>query len=151
MFDSLCNGMTPYGLEAVNGIQVYLNAISSLAQNLLPYAGSEPLTLDPIPVKVNFINSMTCVSQCKSKLIGGTTRSGVRHSYYQQHDHIVKGIDLLSALPIVSLSPDLPTSRSTRCIASPAIPLVLREVGRSGNSETTLPIVIIPCVAFRTN
>ena len=54
MFDSICNGITPYCMEAVNGIQIYLNTIGSLAQNLFPYAGSDPLVLNPVPVKVKF-------------------------------------------------------------------------------------------------
>ena len=51
----------------------------------------------------------------------------------------------LVGLDLVSLSPDLPTSRSTGCIASPArgdaIHPVLREVGRSGDSETRLDYI----------
>ena len=49
---------------------------------------------------------------------------------------------------LVSLSPDLPTSHSTGCIASHAgdvIQLVLWEGGRSGDSETTSyqPIAVL--------
>ena len=40
-------------MEAINGIQVYLNAISAMAPNVLPCANvPNPLVLDPIPVKV---------------------------------------------------------------------------------------------------
>ena len=60
IFDSLCNGLTPYAMEAINGIQVYLNAISAMAPNLLPCANvPNPLVLDPIPVKVLF-NCVYC-------------------------------------------------------------------------------------------
>ena len=47
-------------MEAINGIQVYLNVISSMAENLLPCANvPKPLVLDPIPVKVLF-NCVYC-------------------------------------------------------------------------------------------
>ena len=61
----------------------------------------------------------------------------LKHCVCNTHLHY---ITVYAVARIVSLSPDLPTSHSTGCIASPrasdAIHPVLWEVGRSGDSET---------------